>query len=160
MLPLFRSPSQKDDELVPVPAKIDAITGAKINGVLTHPGTNRFDVREVALFHANNGRRHLCCRWSVEIVEPFCKGTSSILVFVLSGDRQGSLRGEEFQVEAMVTRVVPLVKDGCLCYGRVPPLIAFFAMSGMAMAWADEGVRPTPATTGSSSPKIRCLTPP
>jgi hypothetical protein len=46
----------------------------------------------------------------VEIVKPLRIGTSSLLIFVLFGDRQGRL-GEECDATIMVTVVVPTVND-------------------------------------------------
>jgi len=110
LLPPLRSASHKDDDLVPVPAKIDPITGAEVDSALRYSGTNSFHVGKVTLFHADDcGRDLRCCR-SVEIVKPLRIGTSSLLIFVLFGDRQGRL-GEECDATIMVTVVVPTVND-------------------------------------------------
>ena len=47
MLPPLRSASQKDDDLVSVPAKIDSIAGAEVDFVFGYPRSDGFDVRKM-----------------------------------------------------------------------------------------------------------------
>src|SRR5580658_4339189 len=70
LLALFETTAQQQNQPVAILAKINAVARAEVQLVFENPGSNAFNVREVAMRHADHGSCRLGGRGSIQSVEP------------------------------------------------------------------------------------------
>ena len=83
VLAFLCSPAEQDDDRIRVLAKVDPVTGAKIDPGFINAGTGALGVREITLLDPNHGRGHLCRRWGIETFEPLRKRAEVVLIRIL-----------------------------------------------------------------------------
>jgi hypothetical protein len=70
LLTLLRATAQQNHQALTVPPEIHAVARTPVNPALQHAGTDRLDLRQIALRHARQHHGHLGRRPKVKLVEP------------------------------------------------------------------------------------------
>jgi hypothetical protein len=71
LLPLFGAAAKQYDDLITIPAKINAVTGSEIDPVFQHTLTDALCIRKVTLFHSNQSCHNPGSRRRIQAVKPF-----------------------------------------------------------------------------------------
>jgi len=67
---LLGTASEQYHQPVAVPAEVNSIAGAKVDSVFKNTGTKTLNIREVALLHAIERRRHFYGNCYIQVIEP------------------------------------------------------------------------------------------
>lgn len=87
LLPLLRPAHEEGDQLIPVLDYIEPVSWPPVDPIFAKPTADPFDVRQVALFYADDGGCHPGCGVDLKIIEPAPERAGAILAnIVLNND--------------------------------------------------------------------------